>query len=292
MQDYGASGMLRAAARIVARPVRFSRTSTSNSSNRMSRSNHETTVKKDEVDKFSTVDWWNPEASGVKGLHSMNQLRVPLIRDAMLKRPVVTEQRDEATTRLDGYTILDVGCGAGLLCEPLARLGARVKGIDPVPNSISMARDHASLDPALSGRLTYECCTMEDLLAAREQYDAVVASEVVEHVADVGLFIKQQCQLVKPGGVAVLTTINRTFTSYALAIFMAEYVLGLIQRGTHVWNMFVTPEELSAHLSAQGMKVEQVRGMSYNPVYNCWNWGYQWVNYAIQARKPVLSSGV
>ncbi|KAL5457148.1 hypothetical protein EMCRGX_G034388 [Ephydatia muelleri] len=252
----------------------------------------EATVKKDEVDKFATInDWWDPQARSARGLHSMNQLRVPLIKDALLKRPLASHH-DEVATPLEGYTVLDVGCGAGLLCEPLARLGARVKGIDPVANSISVARDHASLDPVLSGRLTYECCTMEDLLTAHEQYDAVVASEVVEHVADVGLFIKQQCQLVKPGGVAVLTTINRTLTSYALAIVMAEYVLGLLPRGTHTWSMFCTPEELAGHLAATGMKVDQVRGMSYNPLNNQWSWGYQWVNYAIQARKPVLSSWV
>ena len=274
------------------RSYRLSRAFSGNSFNRMNGRNEEVTVIKDEIDKFATInDWWDPQARSARGLHSMNQLRVPLIRDALLKRPLAT-QRDEVATPLEGYTVLDVGCGAGLLCEPLARLGARVKGIDPVANSISVARDHASLDPVLSGRLTYECGTMEDLLTARVQYDAVVASEVVEHVADVGLFVKQQCQLVKPGGVAVLTTINRTLTSYALAIVMAEYVLGLLARGTHTWSMFVTPEELAGHLTTIGMKVEQVRGMSYNPLNNQWSWGYQWVNYAIQARKPVLSSWV
>ena len=168
---------------------------------------------------------------------------------------------------LAGLNLLDIGCGGGLLCEPLARLGAQVTGVDPAKKNIGVARLHA----AQSGlSIAYEEQTVEALVAEGRQFDVVMAMEVVEHVADVDFFIKSCCQAVKPGGLLFLATLNRTLKAFALAIVGAEYVLGWLPRGTHQWDKFVTPKELGAALSHGGFAPLDETGVVYNPLRDQW----------------------
>ena len=175
-------------------------------------------------------------------LHKFNPVRLGFIREAACRR------FDRDPKRLDslaGLRILDIGCGGGILCEPLARLGADVVGADPAAANIEAARLHA----AQSGlAIDYRVTTAEALADAGERFDVVLAMEVVEHVADVALFVKRCAEMVKPGGLMIAATLNRTLKSFALAIVGAEYVLGWLPRGTHQWDKFVTPDELEAAL--------------------------------------------
>jgi 2-polyprenyl-6-hydroxyphenyl methylase/3-demethylubiquinone-9 3-methyltransferase len=184
---------------------------------------------------------------------------------------------------LKGLSVLDVGCGGGLLCEPLARLGATVTGIDPATTNIAVAGRHAEKG-GLS--IDYRPETVEELAARGEQFDLVLAMEVVEHVADVDLFIASCCQVVKPGGLLFLATLNRTLKAFALAIVGAEYVLGWLPRGTHQWDKFVTPDELEDALAASGFETFDDSGVVYNPLRDSWSMSRDLsVNYMVVARK-------
>lgn len=244
------------------------------------------TVDEEEVEKLSrpTSDWWDPNGE-FTALHSMNKLRVCFVKRALehLQSPNVTPSKP-----LNGFRILDVGCGGGILSEPLARLGAEVTGVDASVRNIHAALKHASHDPLVAGRVTYKCVTVEELAEKEpEVYDCVIASEVIEHVTNKDTFISASSQLTKPGGSLVLTTINRTALSYAAAIVGAEYILRLVKPGTHDWNKFVTVEELSDLMSENGSEVIEVKGMSYLPVFNKWCWiADTSVNYALRAIKP------
>ena len=201
-----------------------------------------------EVERFERLAgaWWDPNGK-FRPLHQQGPARLRFIRDALMrhfKRPP-----EGGLKPLQGLSVLDVGCGGGLVAEPLARLGARVTGIDPTPEAIATARGHAE---AQGLAIDYRAARIEDLRAAGETFDAVVCLEVVEHVPDVGGFVRILGDLIRPGGAAVLSTLNRTWKSYALAIVAAEYVLGWLPRGTHDWQRFVTPEELERHLAAAG----------------------------------------
>ena len=168
---------------------------------------------------------------------------------------------------LERLSILDVGCGGGLVCEPLARLGAAVTGIDPATENIEAARRHAAgqdLD------IDYRAARIEDLVAEGRSFDAVACLEVVEHVPDVGAFLKICAALVRPGGLMLLSTINRTTKAYLLAIVGAEYVLRWLPVGTHQWDRFVTPEELGRHLGGAGLGVPVLQGLIYSPFSDIW----------------------
>jgi 2-polyprenyl-6-hydroxyphenyl methylase/3-demethylubiquinone-9 3-methyltransferase len=168
--------------------------------------------------------------------------------------------------------VLDVGCGGGLVSEPLARMGARVTGIDPGRENVEAARAHAEGQTGPRGLdLTYRIGTVEDLAAQGAQFDAVVSLEVVEHVPDVGSFVKTCASLVRPGGALVLSTINRNLKSYALAIVAAEYVLGWLPRGTHQWDRFVTPDELTGYVTAAGLAHPTFRGIVYDVLNDAWS---------------------
>lgn len=224
-----------------------------------------TTLDPAEVEKFSRLaaEWWNPTGK-MSVLHKFNPVRLAYIRDAACER----FRRDR--TRIDalaGLTVLDIGCGGGLLCEPLARMGASVTGIDPARTNVETARLHAA-DSGLA--VDYRCTTAEDVAAAGERFDIVLAMEVVEHVADVGLFVEACATLVKPGGLLFMATINRTLKSYALAIVGAEYVLRWLPRGTHEWDKFVTPEELSSAMTAPGLTVTDRRGVRFDILRDRW----------------------
>lgn len=177
-----------------------------------------------------------------------------------------------------------------MLTEPLGRLGADVLGIDPVEDSIQTARLHASPDPDLQRRLRYRACTLEELAQDEqpeaEEFHAVVASEVVEHLADLDVFASCCYQVLKPGGSLFITTINKTNLSYALGIVAAEQVLRIVPSGTHDWDKFISPVDLERLLEASGFQVECIKGMLYNPLFGCWHWTDSTdINYALHAVK-------
>jgi len=236
------------------------------------------------VDKFSAMseDWWN--YNGVcKPLHSMNRLRIPFIRDRLLSGN--TEQANSGKP-LEGLKILDVGCGGGIVSEQLARLGAEVTGIDASEQNINIAKHHCARD-VTTQHINYVCSTVEDLAPhSLGKFDAVVASEVIEHVDNPEMFIQTLSNVLKEDGSLFLTTINRTNRSWLLAVVGAEYILGLLPRGTHNWDKFVQPEEAEEMLDKAGMTTRLVNGMAYIPGVNCWSWfPDQSVNYALHATK-------
>lgn len=217
------------------------------------------TVDQHEVAHFARLagQWWDPRGPWAT-LHRFNPVRLAYIRD----RAAAHFGRDPA--RLDslkGLRFLDIGCGGGVLSEPLARLGAAVVAIDPVENNIAAARHHA----AQAGlTIDYRATTAEALAQEGDVFDVVLAMEVVEHVADFDLFIEVAAALVKPGGLMFVATLNRTMKSFALAIVGAEYILRWIPRGTHQWDKFVTPDELEIALEQGALRVLNATGVIYN----------------------------
>jgi 2-polyprenyl-6-hydroxyphenyl methylase / 3-demethylubiquinone-9 3-methyltransferase len=225
-----------------------------------------TTIDPDEVARFERMaeTWWDPQGP-MKVLHRFNPVRLAYIRDEACRR----FGRDPRSARsLEGLTILDVGCGGGVLSEPLGRLGARVTGLDPAPTNISVARLHAE---QAGVPVDYRGETVEAVVARGELFDMVLAMEVVEHVSDVQAFVRACGQAVKPGGALVMATLNRTLRSFALAIVGAEYVLGWLPRGTHEWDRFVTPDELSEAIRQAGFDVTDLQGVVFNPLRNTWS---------------------
>jgi 2-polyprenyl-6-hydroxyphenyl methylase/3-demethylubiquinone-9 3-methyltransferase len=235
-----------------------------------------------EVEKFSRLskEWWNPRGKmGV--LHKFNPVRLSYIREQVARH---FGRDPRAVDCLKGLRLLDIGCGGGLLSEPLARQGASVVGADPARTNIEVCKLHM----AESGiAVDYRCTTAEDLADAGERFDVVLAMEVVEHVADVGLFVARCAEMVKPGGLMFAATINRTAKSFALAIVGAEYVLRWLPRGTHEWSKFVTPAELEAALARGGMDVIDTQGVFYNLFADAWQLSRDTdVNYMLVASKP------
>ncbi|HTK13158.1 MAG TPA: bifunctional 2-polyprenyl-6-hydroxyphenol methylase/3-demethylubiquinol 3-O-methyltransferase UbiG [Xanthobacteraceae bacterium] len=240
------------------------------------------TVDQAEVDRFSALaaEWWDPHGK-MKPLHKFNPVRLGYIRDTATAHFA----RDPKTLDcLAGLRILDIGCGGGLLSEPLARLGASVLGADPAQKNIEVAKLHAA-QSALT--IDYRATTAEALADAGERFDVVLAMEVVEHVADVSLFVRRCAEMVKPGGLMITATLNRTLKSFALAIVGAEYVLRWLPRGTHQWDKFVTPNELEIALTQGGLTVIEDRGVIYNPLADRWQLARDTdVNYMLTAEKP------
>ncbi|KAJ1488836.1 S-adenosyl-L-methionine-dependent methyltransferase [Baffinella frigidus] len=199
------------------------------------------TVDQEEVDKFGAIGegWW--EANGAqKPLHSFNRLRVDFLA-SMSKQHVVAPPPGAAGSALAGVRVVDMGCGGGILSEELCRIGAHVTGVDASPENEG------------------------------ETYTVVVCSEVIEHVSDVPEMVSQLCSLVEEGGGLCITTINRTHLSYGLGVLLAENILGLVPKGTHDWAKFVTPEELTRLLAANGFRVTRVIGAAYNPLIDSWS---------------------
>jgi 2-polyprenyl-6-hydroxyphenyl methylase/3-demethylubiquinone-9 3-methyltransferase len=220
-------------------------------------------VRSDEVAKFDALagDWWDPEGR-MAPLHRINPIRIEWIIQQIARR-----FRSEGSTPLAGRTILDVGCGAGLLAEPLSRVGARVTGLDPAPSAIDAARAHAE---ATGADLTYRAGTVEEMAQEGAKFDAVLAMEVVEHVENVAGFVATAASLVAPGGLLCLSTLNRTPKSFALAILGAEYLMRWLPVGTHRWEQFVTPLELTGALRRAGFVATEKRGLVYNPLRRDW----------------------
>lgn len=238
-------------------------------------------VDAEEVAKFAALaeEWWDP-AGKFRALHRFNPTRLGFIRD----RVAAHHGRDPLKGRpLDGLAVLDIGCGGGLLAEPLTRLGARVTAIDAAERTVKIAAQHAR-DGGLA--IDYRHATAEQLAEAGEAYDVVLNMEIVEHLADVAAFFVASCALVKPGGLMVVATLNRTPKAFLMAIVGAEYVLGWLPRGSHDWRRFLRPSELAAELRANAMEVSELTGVSYNPLADTWHLSRDLgVNYMVLAVK-------
>ncbi|KAK6171401.1 hypothetical protein SNE40_019597 [Patella caerulea] len=249
----------------------------------------QTTIDEEEIKRFSALAqlWWDEEGE-FTALHTMNELRVPLIVNALIEQKQKTgaeSHQFKAHSQLEGFKILDVGSGGGILSEPLARLGAFVIGIDASEENIKIAQAHVIRNEEVACNIKYICATVEDLIESEERsFDCVIASEVVEHVLDAPMFIKACCKLVKPGGSMFLTTINRTNLSYLLGVVAAERLLRIVEPGTHNWNKFISPQDLQYLLDHNGFSTRLVHGMMYNPVTKRWSWTENTsINYALHA---------
>jgi len=244
-------------------------------------SQRDSTLDEREVARFRALaeKWWDPEGEFAP-LHAIGPERMRFLREQLVSH---FARDGNAARPLEGLRIADIGCGGGLVSEPLARLGASVTGIDPAEENAAAARAHAA-DSGLE--IDYRAARVEDLAAEGAQYDAVIALEVVEHVPDVQAFIGVCAQTLRPGGMMLLSTINRTARAFALAIVGAEYVLRWLPRGTHQWERFVTPDELAAALRAGGLRVVETRGLTFNPLTREWRLSDDaGVNYFMSAAK-------
>jgi 2-polyprenyl-6-hydroxyphenyl methylase/3-demethylubiquinone-9 3-methyltransferase len=240
-----------------------------------------TTIDPAEVAKFSAIaaEWWDP-AGKFAPLHKFNPVRLAFIR----AEAAAHFGRDGRGLRpFEGLSLLDIGCGGGLLSEPMARLGFAVTGADASEKNIGTARAHA----AQSGlEIDYRATTAEALAAEGRQFDAVLNMEVVEHVANVPVFLAACTQLVKPGGLTFVATLNKTLKSLALAKIGAEYVLNWLPHGTHDWNRFIPPAELRVALEETGLSTLKTQGVSFDPLG--WDWRLSSdvdVNYMIVAKR-------
>ncbi len=247
---------------------------------------HSASVDPEDVARFNRLGdlWW--DKNGKMGiLHDINPIRVAYIRDHV--RRFILHDAGALNTPgarpLEGVRIADIGCGGGILSESLAELGAKVTGVDPAPNNIAVAQRHAEksgLD------IDYRNITAEDLAATGEQFDAVAALEVIEHVEGPQDFIAMLGRLLKPGGLIFLATIDRTTKSYLFAILAAEYVLGWVPKGTHNHDKFIRPDELSSWLRRAGMREIDRAGMNFQPLTRSWRKSHDTdVNYMMAAKK-------
>jgi len=239
------------------------------------------TVDEAEVARFARLadTWWDPRGK-MAVLHKFNPVRLGYIKDGACRQ----FKRDaRSLDALKSLRILDIGCGGGILSEPLARLGAKVVGADPADTNVEVAKLHA----AQAGvAVDYRCTTAEALADAGERFDIVLAMEVVEHVADVNLFVQRCAEMIKPGGLMIAATLNRTLKSFALAIVGAEYVLGWLPRGTHQWDKFVTPNELEIAFERAGLSVVDDQGVIYNLFADRWQLSSDTdVNYMMVAER-------
>ncbi|MEM7497906.1 MAG: bifunctional 2-polyprenyl-6-hydroxyphenol methylase/3-demethylubiquinol 3-O-methyltransferase UbiG [Pseudomonadota bacterium] len=240
-------------------------------------------VDPEEVAKFEAMaaEWWDPDGK-FRPLHAMQPCRLGYAVDAI----AVAHERDPRVRRsLAGLSLLDIGCGGGLLSEPMARLGANVTGIDPAAGNIAVARLHAEQSGV---EIDYREVRAEDLLAEGCRFDVVLSMEVVEHVPDPAAFVATCAGLLAPGGVMIVSTISRTLKAMALAKIGAEYVLRWLPVGTHDWRRFVRPEELTEMLAKAGLEPVDASGFVFDPLASAWHVSDTdlSVNYVIAARKP------
>lgn len=305
------------------------------------------TVDEAELRKFSALSqhWWRTDTNGpFIALHYMNNVRVPLIRDALLQTsqqhtslssssfstttdtsintstaiippPTLSTKEDNdlplpvygtnnnklsspvnySMKPLEGYRILDIGCGGGILSENLARLGAHLTGIDAEKENITVAKYHLALDQELEKRVNYQCITIEELSRQihgthGKLFDAVVCSEVIEHVVHMDQFLSSLLSVLRPGGVLMMTTLNRTVESFFSAILGAEYILRMVPAGTHEWMKFLPPDDLIARLQKldSSVKIERLVGLRYSPFDSKWSYSNDTrINYGLVARKMI-----
>lgn len=239
----------------------------SNSSKSQNKASPSSSLKDSELAKFSAIadTWWNAEGP-FKPLHNMNPTRLAFIRSTLCRH----FRKDPLSARpFEGMKFIDVGCGGGILSEPLARMGATVTGVDAVEKNIKIARLHADLDPATS-TIEYRCTTAEKLVEEERKFDVVLALEVIEHVANPSEFCKSLSALTDSNGATIISTINRSMRSYATAIVAAEYILHWLPKGTHQWSSFLTPEELVLILQRASIDIKEMAGFVYNPLTGRW----------------------
>lgn len=240
-----------------------------------------------EVERFAALAerWWDRHGA-FRALHALNPVRIAYVRDALVREGHAGEAGPEppGLRPLAGLRVLDVGCGGGLMAEPMCRLGAHVVAVDAAEANIRAARLHAE-EQGLA--IDYRHATAEALAEAGERFDAVLALEIVEHVADLDAFAAACAALVEPGGIFVVATLNRTLAAYALGIVVAERILGWLPPGSHDWQRFVRPAEMVRLLRRQGLTVADMTGMVYNPLAGSWTTSPNLsVNYIVHARKP------
>ena len=247
----------------------------------MNRKAKASTVDPAEVKRFSALaaEWWDPRGK-MAPLHKFNPVRLGYIRDRAADR---FGRDSKQLGCLKGLRFLDIGCGGGILSEPLARLGAAMVGADPSQTNIEAAQHHAAQSDL---PIDYRQTTAEELAEAGERFDVVLAMEVVEHVTDVNLFVECCAAMVKPGGLMIAATLNRTLKSFALAIVGAEYILRWLPRGTHQWDKFVAPNELEIAMERGGLRVIDEQGVIYNLLRDEWQLSSDTdVNYMLTAER-------
>ena len=223
------------------------------------------TINKTEVEKFSKLakDWWDPNGK-FKPLHLFNPARIKFIREKLISHYGLKTENQQPLKKI---SILDIGCGGGLLCEPLKRLGATVTGIDASKNNIQIAKLHAK---EMNLKINYIHCSPENL-KLNNKYDVILNMEIVEHVSNIDLFIKSCSKLIKKNGIMFVATINKNLKSYVFAILGAEYILRWLPIGTHDWEKFVNPNELEIISKKYNFKINELVGMKYNLLLNKWH---------------------
>jgi 2-polyprenyl-6-hydroxyphenyl methylase/3-demethylubiquinone-9 3-methyltransferase len=222
------------------------------------------TVNKKEIEKFSKMaaEWWDPEGK-FKPLHKFNPIRIKYIKDNI----IYSFKLKSKEKPLQKINILDIGCGGGLLSEPMARLGANVTGIDASDKNIKIAKLHAKKNKL---NINYFCSSPEKL-KIKKKFDVILNMEIIEHVEDINFFIKSCSKLLKKNGLMFVATLNKTLKSYVFAIIGAEYVLRWLPIGTHDWEKFVKPEDLKNILSKNNLKIEKIDGMNFDIFKDEWN---------------------
>ena len=238
------------------------------------------TINKEEIDKFSKIanEWWDPEGK-FKPLHKFNPIRIQYIKENITKHFNINKKN----LPLRNLKILDIGCGGGLLSEPMSRLGAKVTGIDASAKNIKIANAHLKKSKL---KINYICASPESLNTTKEQFDVILNMEIVEHVEDVELFIKKSSELLKKKGLMFVATLNKTLKSYIFAIVGAEYILRWLPIGTHEWEKFVEPSKLIEYGKRNSLKLEKINGMKFNPLNNKWNISEdRSVNYIAEFKK-------
>ena len=238
------------------------------------------TINRGEIDKFSKIanEWWDPEGK-FKPLHKFNPIRIQYIKENITKHFNINKKN----LPLRNLKILDIGCGGGLLSEPMSRLGAKVTGIDASEKNIKIANAHLKKSKL---KINYICASPESLKTTKEQFDVILNMEIVEHVDDVELFIKKSSELLKKKGLMFVATLNKTLKSYIFAIVGAEYILRWLPIGTHEWEKFVEPSKLIEYGKRNSLKLEKINGMKFNPLNNKWNISEdKSVNYIAEFKK-------
>jgi len=237
------------------------------------------TINKKEIEKFSKMasEWWNPLGK-FKPLHKFNPIRIKYIRDSAAKHFKIKSNNEP----LKNLNILDIGCGGGLLSEPMNKLGASVTGIDASKTNINIAKIHSKKNKL---KINYICASPENLKTSKK-FDIILNMEIVEHVEDVNYFINKSSQFLKKNGLMYVATLNKTLKSYLLAIIGAEYILRWLPIGTHKWDKFIEPSKLIQYGKQNSLKLERLDGMVFNPIMDKWNISNDnSVNYIIQFKK-------
>jgi 2-polyprenyl-6-hydroxyphenyl methylase/3-demethylubiquinone-9 3-methyltransferase len=224
------------------------------------------TINKKEIEKFSKIaeEWWNPEGK-FKPLHKFNPIRISYIKENIIE----TFKLVNKETPLRNIKILDIGCGGGLLSEPMCRLGATVTGIDASDKNIKIAKLHSEKNNL---KINYYCSSPEKF-KVEDKFDVILNMEIVEHVEDVNFFLKSCANLLKKNGIMFVATLNKTLKSYVFAIIGAEYIMRWLPIGTHEWHKFVKPDELISILEKNNLKLDKINGMNFNLFKNNWNVG-------------------